>query len=230
MSNPKEGLNPTQIREAKLKDFRFVHGWLRARFSTGTFVRGVEFVNGIAALAEESNHHPDITLTYTDVVVAMRSHDVGAITSRDINLARQISDLAGAMGLDVDVKGLTAVDMGLDVPDASEGDAAARLAPFYAALLGSEVQGRELTDATHQTPSLWWQVTEDDGNPSLPKQDPPQKWHFDVWVAEGEGQARVDAALAAGGRLVSDEAAPSYWVLEDADGNRSCVCTSAARG
>ena len=37
------------------------------------------------------------------------------------------------------------------------------------------------------------------------------------------------AVLAAGGRLVDDSRAPAFWVLEDADGNRSCICTWQAR-
>ena len=49
--------------------------------------------------------------------------------------------------------------------------------------------------------------------------------HFDVTVAHDEAEPRVRAALAAGGTLVSDEAAPSYWVLADAEGNEACVCT-----
>jgi 4a-hydroxytetrahydrobiopterin dehydratase len=44
-------------------------------------------------------------------------------------------------------------------------------------------------------------------------------------VAGDEAEARVRAALAAGGKLVSDEAAPSFWVLADAEGNEACVCT-----
>ena len=41
---------------------------------------------------------------------------------------------------------------------------------------------------------------------------------------------RIDAAVAAGGTLVSDEHAPSYVVLADPHGNKACICTSAARG
>jgi 4a-hydroxytetrahydrobiopterin dehydratase len=50
-----------------------------------------------------------------------------------------------------------------------------------------------------------------------------------VSVAHDEGERRLQAVLDAGGRLVSDRAAPSYWVVEDADGNRSCICTPAGR-
>jgi 4a-hydroxytetrahydrobiopterin dehydratase len=50
-----------------------------------------------------------------------------------------------------------------------------------------------------------------------------------VWVPDDEAERRLQAVLAAGGRLVSDHAAPAYWVVEDADGNRSCICTPAGR-
>ncbi len=44
-------------------------------------------------------------------------------------------------------------------------------------------------------------------------------------VAPEQAQARIDAALAAGGTLVSDSAAPSFTVIADAEGNKACVCT-----
>ena len=53
--------------------------------------------------------------------------------------------------------------------------------------------------------------------------------HFDVWVAPELAEARIAAALAAGGRLVTDEFAPSWWVLADAEGNEVCVATALGR-
>ena len=47
--------------------------------------------------------------------------------------------------------------------------------------------------------------------------------------ADDEGERRLQAVLDAGGRLVSDAEAPSFWVVEDADGNRSCICTHLGR-
>ena len=44
-------------------------------------------------------------------------------------------------------------------------------------------------------------------------------------MAHDEAQARVKAALAAGGTLVNDSFARSFWVLADAEGNEVCVCT-----
>ncbi len=48
---------------------------------------------------------------------------------------------------------------------------------------------------------------------------------FDITVAHQEAEARVRAALDAGGRLVDDSFARSFWVLADAEGNEVCVCT-----
>ena len=79
-------------------------------------------------------------------------------------------------------------------------------------------------------PTVWWQEPDgDDKTWALPQQPFEQRWHLDVWVAHDEGERRLQAVLDAGGRLVSDRAAPAYWVVEDADGNRSCICTPAGR-
>jgi 4a-hydroxytetrahydrobiopterin dehydratase len=53
--------------------------------------------------------------------------------------------------------------------------------------------------------------------------------HLDVWVPHDQAEARVAAALAAGGRLVTDQHAPSWWVLADAEGNEACVATWQSR-
>ncbi|WP_425489824.1 VOC family protein [Nocardioides ungokensis] len=47
--------------------------------------------------------------------------------------------------------------------------------------------------------------------------------------AAEEAFARVEAALGAGGTLVSDDRAPTFWVLADAEGNKACVTTWAGR-
>lgn len=48
--------------------------------------------------------------------------------------------------------------------------------------------------------------------------------HVDVSVAREHVAARVDAALAAGGRVVDDSGAPGFWILSDRAGNRVCIC------
>ena len=49
--------------------------------------------------------------------------------------------------------------------------------------------------------------------------------HLDVIVPEDEVDDRIEAALAAGGTLVSDAAARAFWILADPEGNEACLCT-----
>lgn len=223
MAGPREKLSATQVRDASLEDWRQILGRLKARYRTGDFRTGLALVNMIGAAAEAAHHHPDIQLTYSDVIVTLVSHDVGGITSRDIELARQISIEAAELGIRCDVSGLTQIELGLDTARGGQ------LAPFYAALLGGRVDNGEPVDPSGQVPTVWWQEPNGDETWALPKQPFEQRWHVDVWVAHDEAERRLQAVLDAGGRLVSDRAAPAYWVVEDADGNRSCICTPAGR-
>jgi 4a-hydroxytetrahydrobiopterin dehydratase len=223
MSEPTGKLSAAQIRDAGLPDWRQILGRIKARFHTGDFPTGLALVNQIGAAAEAANHHPDVQLTYSDVIVTLSSHDVRGLTTRDLDLARQISGHAADLGIDADTGGLTQLELGLDTSTASQ------LAPFYAALLGSTVEDGEPVDPSGQVPTVWWQEPDGDETLALPEQSFEQRWHFDVWVPHDEAERRLEAVLAAGGRLVSDRAAPAYWVVEDADGNRSCICTPAGR-
>jgi 4a-hydroxytetrahydrobiopterin dehydratase len=63
-----------------------------------------------------------------------------------------------------------------------------------------------------------------------PRADGGGAIHVGVWVPVEQAEARVTAALAAGGRLVRDTFAPSWWTLADAYGNEVDVATTAGRG
>ena len=222
MSDPKAKLTAAEVREAGLDDWRHLLSGIRARFRTGDFATGLALVDRIGAAAEEANHHPDVTLTYPEVVVTLSSHDVGGITSRDLDLARRISGFAADLGAEADVSGLIQLEPGLDTA------APERLGAYYAALLGAKLDDGEPVDPSGQVPGVWFQGPGEDG-PGLPVGDHEQRWHLDVWVPHDDAERRLRAVLDAGGRLVSDAAAPSYWVVEDADGNRSCICTRLGR-
>ena len=97
MADPKKTLTPTEIADAALADWQQDGETLTARFATGDFATGLDLVNRIGAAAEAANHHPDLTLTYPEVGVTLSRHDVGGITSRDIDLARVISEHAATL-------------------------------------------------------------------------------------------------------------------------------------
>ena len=58
-----------------------------------SFRRAIEFVNQIAAVAEKSDHHPDIHVSFRNVQLEMSTHDVGGLTDRDFSLISQINAL-----------------------------------------------------------------------------------------------------------------------------------------
>lgn len=59
-----------------------------------TYQEGIRFVNEVARAAEEMDHHPDLTVTYREVIVTLWSHDAGGVTDRDFELADRIDLLA----------------------------------------------------------------------------------------------------------------------------------------
>ena len=59
-------------------------------FERRDFDGAMAFVNAVAAVANGLNHHPDITLSWNEVTIRTWSHDVNAITERDVALARAV--------------------------------------------------------------------------------------------------------------------------------------------
>jgi 4a-hydroxytetrahydrobiopterin dehydratase len=75
-----------------------VPGWertgnaIRRTWSFADFEGSIAFVNRVAALAEEMDHHPDIDIRYARVTLALSTHDAGGLTTRDFALAEKIGD------------------------------------------------------------------------------------------------------------------------------------------
>ncbi|HEY8081881.1 MAG TPA: 4a-hydroxytetrahydrobiopterin dehydratase [Acidimicrobiales bacterium] len=66
------------------------HLELERRFET--FGDAIAFVNDVAALAEEADHHPDIEIRYTLVRLSLSTHDAGGLTQLDVDLAAAIAE------------------------------------------------------------------------------------------------------------------------------------------
>ena len=97
--------------------------------------------------------------------------------------------------------------------------------PFWAAVLGLQTtdgDDRELVDGSGRLPTLWFQETD-------PHEPPRQRFHLDIRVPPEVAAGRIQAAIDAGGTLVTDEHAPRFWVLADAQGNKACVTTWQGR-
>jgi 4a-hydroxytetrahydrobiopterin dehydratase len=95
--------------------------------------------------------------------------------------------------------------------------------PFWRAVLGYvDDSDRAIVDPAGKGPALWFQQMD------VPR---PQRnrIHLDVSVPHDQAQARIEAAVAAGGKIVGNAEAPAFWVLADPEGNEACVCTWQAR-
>ena len=218
---PADRITPAQFHEAEgVEDWRVVTNVALAYFRTRSFAKGVELVDAIGTLADAADHHPDVDLRYFGVTIKLTTHmpeHAFWLTERDVDLARQISAAARELGVAADPTAVQDVWVTIDAlvhPD---------VMPFWRAVLGyRQVGDEDLLDPHGRGPAVWFQQME------APR---PQRnhIHIDVWVPHDQAEARVEAAIAAGGHLVSDEFAPAWWTLADAEGNEADVATWMGR-
>ena len=62
-------------------------------FEFNSYLDGIDFINEVANLAEQENHHPDIEIVYCKVTISLTTHDAGGLTDKDYKLAKLIDDL-----------------------------------------------------------------------------------------------------------------------------------------
>jgi 4a-hydroxytetrahydrobiopterin dehydratase len=126
----------------------------------------------------------------------------------DLDLARRISAAARAFGAVSDPSQVQTVQMAIASKSVDD------VRPFWRALFGYAEHGPEdLVDLQGRGMSLWFQ--------ELPAEKPLRHaFHIDVSVPRAVGRARVDAALAAGGRIAADSDEQEWWTLADPAGNK----------
>ena len=213
-------LSTQDIVDAGLADWRKLAQRLHARFRTGDAGVGAAFLAdavGAASAASLADHlEASLDATHVDLRVASDLGSEGIwVRHDDVTLARLLSGVARRHDVTSVPAEVSQVEFALDTADDG------RTGPFWAALLTGDagaVVHDTVFDPTGQLPSVWFQGTE-------PHEAPRQRWHPDVWVAPEAADARIAAAVAAGGAVVDDSGAPSFTILADPDGNKVCVCT-----
>ena len=212
-----------QFHEADgTEDWRVVGDGACAYFRTGSFEAGARLVHAISDLAGVEQCHPDIDLRHDAVTVRLITitEDYYGLVERHVELARQISAAARELGIPADISGVQSVQVTIDALVNRD------VIPFWRAVLGYESRGdttdEDLIDPRGRGPALWFQ-------PMDAPRPQRNRMHIDVFVPHEQAEARVTAALAAGGRLVSDEHAPTWWTLADPEGNEVDVATLAGR-
>src|SRR6185312_4251392 len=177
----------------------------------------------LTASGTDADGHLRLDLRPDRAELSLQTRALGEVTGRDTQLARRISGAgaglvpAGATSAR-SPRPVQMLEMAIDALDIPA------IRPFWKAVMayadepGHSGPDDAIVDPAGQGPAIWFQQMD------APR---PQRnrVHFDITVADDEADARVRAALGAGGRLVDDSFARAFWVLADAEGNEVCVCT-----
>ena len=91
-----ERLSPDEIetRLARLAGWELRDDTIAKRFDRGDFVGSIEFARALVEPAEEMNHHPDLSISWSEVTVSLTTHSAGGLTVADFELAGRIDALA----------------------------------------------------------------------------------------------------------------------------------------
>jgi len=105
--------------------------------------------------------------------------------------------------------------------------APAEVMPFWRAMLGYvpriDSPDEDLVDPHNRGTGFWFERMHE------PRPDGGGAIHIAIFVPYEQAEARIKAALAAGGRMVRDQFAPQWWTLADAAGNEADIATTKGR-
>ncbi|GGN98832.1 hypothetical protein GCM10010112_92050 [Actinoplanes lobatus] len=210
--------------------WRYLLGTVQTAVTVGSIGAGAQVLAlALEACGADADTHLRADLRPDRVVFTLQSPDQAAVTTRVVDLADRITQAVAAGGWRTEPgsggdapRSVQLIEIGIDALDI------AVIRPFWRAVLGyTDEPGRSgpadpIVDPLRAGPAVWFQQMD------RPR---PQRnrIHFDVSVPHDEAPRRVEAALAAGGRLLSSDHAPAFWVLADAEGNEACVTTWQGR-
>lgn len=95
-----EGTPPMEKQKLDVLSQQISNDWeilngknLSREFEFDNFLDGIHFVDNVAKVAEEKNHHPDIDIRYTKITTNLSTHTVGGLTENDFIMAAKIDEL-----------------------------------------------------------------------------------------------------------------------------------------
>jgi 4a-hydroxytetrahydrobiopterin dehydratase len=199
-----------------VSDWRALAWGAKTLYRTGDFATGARLVAAIAAVVADVAHDPLVDLRDDTVTVQVITPGVG-LSDLDLELARRISVAAAGLGIPADPSAVQQIQIAIDASDPSG------VFEFWRAALGYVAVGeRDLVEPNLSGPAVWFQQ-----KAHVP---PRNRIHFDLSLPHDQAVARVDAIIAAGGRMLGDKYAPAWWSLIDAEGNVVDVATWQGRG
>jgi 4a-hydroxytetrahydrobiopterin dehydratase len=194
-----------------VEDWVVLHGGATAVFRVGSLGEAARLAQVVAETPGLEGSA--VLLTVADHSVTVRlSRDLWQLEPRHVELARAVSAVARAHGAVADRASVQEVQLAI----AAKRDAID--VGFWRAVLGYVAMADDnAVDPLGHGSTVWMQEL-DDTKPLR------HAMHLDVSVAREHVAARLEAALAAGGRIVDESHAPSHWTLADRAGNRVCIC------
>lgn len=201
---------------AELPDWRYWLQSLHTAYECMTAGAATALIAAIGSAAEELDHHPDLDWRYRHVFVRLSTHAAGhRVSTRDVELARAISQAARSTGATAQPTLCRTVEIAVDATDP------AAISGAWADALGYDADAEgNLFDPWRRGPAVWFQQT------ATPD---PSRIHLDVQVEDDTADAVIAEAVEAGAVRLDERFRPSFTVLADADGNRICVCTNLGR-
>lgn len=192
-------------RAPGVADWRVTATGPQAVFTATSLAHAASLVAPVVAAADRAGVLPDIDVRPEGVVVRIPHRDDNGIPAAAPDFAADVSRAAAELGLTADPS--LAQSIGIYVAQHSRAD----VRPFFLAALGYEPFGdTDAVDPLRCGPQLAF-------NPIGGDSPARGRTHFDVFVPADQARARVDAALAAGGRLADDSHAPDWWTLASPD-------------
>ena len=194
---------------AGLEDWVILHGGPTAAFRTASFADAARLAE---AIADVPGLGPWTALTITETHLTVRlTREMWGVEAEHIELARAVSEVARAHGAQPDVAAVQEVQVAVAAKpeDIDVG--------FWRAVLGYAPRAPDNgVDPLGHGSTVWMQDLPD-------AKALRHAMHIDVSVAKEQIEARLQAALAAGGRLVTDSNAPGAYILADRAGNKVCI-------
>ena len=199
-----QGITPAQFHKFDgVEDWRVTSWGPQACFRASSLLEAARLVPAIVAAGAEFAVDPDVDLRREAVIVRVPYRGVDRIPSGAPLFATAVSRAAAELGVTAAPEWIQTVDIWVAQSEGVD------TRPFWMAALGYDEMGdTDAVDPLRRGPSLSFGP--------LPKPG-RGRTHIDVSVPADRAKARVDAAVAAGGRLVDDSRAPMWWTIASPD-------------
>lgn len=199
-------ISPAEFHRAPdVSDWRVTGTGPQTVFTATSLSHAASLIAPIVGAAERFGILPDVDVRPEAVIVRVPNRSEEGIPAAAAEFAAVVSRAAAELRLTPDPS--RAQSIGIYVAQHSRADAR----PFFMAALGYEALGEtDAVDPLRCGPQLAF-------NPITGDSPARGRTHFDVFVPADRARARVDAAIAAGGRLADGSHAPAWWSLASPD-------------